>query len=83
MMMQRNPYTARPDLLSALRQEERSIRWLARKVGVEPSHLYRIVHQERTASDTVAREVATLLNRPICMLFDSTAGAQSATEVSA
>lgn len=52
-----------------LRQRERTIRWLAFKVGVDPSSLWRILHGQRRARPELRRRIAEVLDLPESILF--------------
>lgn len=43
-----------------LARDERSASWLARKVGVSPSHLHRVVRGDRQLTDDLATAIASV-----------------------
>jgi transcriptional regulator with XRE-family HTH domain len=52
-----------------LRQRERSVRWLAGKVGCSPSLLHLIVDGKRRARPELRRRIAEVLDVPESLLF--------------
>jgi transcriptional regulator with XRE-family HTH domain len=52
-----------------LRQRERSIRWLAAKVGVSDTLLWRVLRGQRRARPELRRRVAEVLELPEALLF--------------
>lgn len=60
-----------------LREQERSIRWLAgkvndQKISVSKSLMWYIATGQRTASLEVAQACAGILGKPLFLLFEST-----------
>lgn len=53
----------------ALERQERSERWLARKVGVDSSLVHRIINGERRPSDAFKKRAAEVLGIPEELLF--------------
>lgn len=52
-----------------LRQRERSIRWLAAKVGYSDSLVWRVLRGQRRASPELRRRIAAVLDLPESVLF--------------
>lgn len=67
-------------LRAALEHQERSARWLARKTGVDPSLVHRILLGERRPSPVFRQKAAEALGIPETLLFPE---APSAPEVPA
>lgn len=70
-MRETRRYTA-TNLRSVLREQERTVAWLARKCGVSVTLMHYIAHRQRTASHQVAQRAADVLNVPLFLLFDFT-----------
>ena len=62
----------------ALAERERTMSWAARKVGLSPSHLHRVLEGERPLTEAIAQALAALLELPLC-----TFGIESATDTDA
>lgn len=50
---------------AALREQGRSVQWLASKLGVERSYVGRMISGRRPLPDAHARQIATLLGLPL------------------
>ena len=57
------------ELKAMLDQQERTAAWLARKTGVDPSLVTRILNGERRASDDFKARAAEALGIPVALLF--------------
>lgn len=65
LTMQHRP-EPRELILGLLRDEERTVRWVALKVGCSPSHLHRVLQTgERPLTGDMARAIASLFAVPV------------------
>jgi transcriptional regulator with XRE-family HTH domain len=56
-------------LAEALREQERTESWLARKTGKSPSYVHRVITGERNPSDDFKARASAALAVPLCVLF--------------
>jgi transcriptional regulator with XRE-family HTH domain len=52
-----------------LRQRERTISWLAGKLGISASYMWRVLHGERRPTPRIKRRIAEVLDVPESLLF--------------
>ena len=62
-------------LTATLETQGRSARWLAKRVGVSPAYITRVIQGERTASSEFKGKVAEALGVPESLLFPETRAA--------
>lgn len=56
--------TRQQALADILSERERSVSWLAQRIGRSTSHLSRVLHGERPLTDTLALDIASALGIP-------------------
>lgn len=56
-------------LVAVLKQQERSLSWLARKTGKSPAYVTRVIQGERKASDDFKARASQALGVPIDLIF--------------
>lgn len=64
-------------LTATLETQGRSARWLAKRVGVSPAYITRVVNGERTASEEFKAKAAEVLGIPERLLFPPAPQAQA------
>lgn len=57
------------ELFSILREQGRSVVWLARQVEYSPTHLYHVKLGQRTATARLRRRIARVMQIPEATLF--------------
>jgi transcriptional regulator with XRE-family HTH domain len=70
--MSKTRYAATENLIETLTRRERSLSWLARKIGVSPQLMWFVSKGERTLAADKAYAAALQLGEPIDYLFVST-----------
>lgn len=70
--MSKTRYIASENLIETLARRERSLAWLARKIGVSPQLMWFVSRGDRTLSSELAYRAAHELGEPIEYLFVST-----------
>lgn len=76
-------YVATESLAQTLERRERSLSWLARKIGVSTSLMWFVSRGERTLASEKALRAAAVLDEPIEYLFVSTDARDQVAEVEA
>lgn len=70
-------YRATDNLLTTLRRRERSLSWLARKIGVSHQLMSFVSRGERTLAEDKALRASIILDEPVEHLFVSTDATKS------
>lgn len=65
-------YEATDRLIETLERRERSLSWLARKIGVSPQLMWFVSRRQRTLGADKAMRAAAVLDEPVDYLFAST-----------
>lgn len=60
-------------LVAVLKQQERSLSWLARKTGKSPTYVTRVIQGERKASDDFKAKASLALGVPTDLIFPEAA----------
>ena len=68
-------------LNDVIRNQGRTKRWLAGRVGLSESYLGRIISGTFPVREDKAQEIADILGEPLFLLFDSTDVAVNATQL--
>lgn len=69
-----------PQLQAVLDQQERTASWLARRTGMSPSYVTRVLQGERRPSDEFKAKAADALGVPTSLLFPEAPAAESPAE---
>jgi transcriptional regulator with XRE-family HTH domain len=62
-------------LVSVLKQQERSLSWLARKTGKSPTYVTRVIQGERKPSDDFKARASLALGVPVDLIFPTESAA--------
>jgi len=71
------PTMVATNLYEVMRQQERSLIWLSRRMGLSRSYISRIAGGTRPATHEVAHRCSDLLGLPVHLLFAERPGSES------